>query len=58
MHLKILIAQAFVVGGLGMLMAWYITIILVFGEDIRGPLGMGGLSLASTVYHKGSMITI
>jgi hypothetical protein len=45
MHLKILIAQAFAVGGLGMLMAWYMTIILEFGEDtlasredIRAPL--------------------
>jgi hypothetical protein len=51
MHLKILIAQAFAVGGPGMLMAWYMTIILEFGEDalasredIRAPLGMGGLS--------------
>src|SRR6266404_9430523 len=37
--------------GPGMLMAWYMTIILAFGEDtlasredIRAPLGMGGLS--------------
>jgi hypothetical protein len=51
MHLKILIAQAFAVGGPGMLMAWYMTIILEFGEDtlasredVWAPLGMGGLS--------------
>jgi hypothetical protein len=31
-HLRILIAQAFAVGGL---MAWYMTIILEFGEDTQ-----------------------
>jgi hypothetical protein len=50
-----LVAQAFAVGGPGMLMAWYMTIILAFGEGLGR---ISGHHLAWAVYHKGPIITI